>query len=411
MLLYSAVEASRNLISNPLEKTSKVIEAIFSPPYPLGFMHGAKEIKSFFDLTARINKSYEKPEWKINSCFVQNQEFIIEKKDVLSKPFGNLIHFEKKEYNKEELPTLLIVAPMSGHYPTLLRDTVKKLLPTHDVFLTEWINARDVPLDAGDFSLDDYVKYIMNFLRELHSKGRKVHMMAVCQPTVPVLMAQSLMAQRNDPAQAKSLILIGGPVDARKSPTSVNEFGENHDISWFEQNLISVVPFPYKGFGRSVYPGFLQHLGFIAMNPTRHAKAHHKYFNDLMIGDESSAQKHREFYDEYNAVMDLPKTYYLQTIKKVFKDFDLPLGRMMVDNELVIPSMMKDCALLTIEGELDDISGAGQTHAAHTLCSSIKKSDAVRKTVAGVGHYGVFSGSKFKSQIVPIISDFTKKYN
>ncbi len=411
MLLYSAFETVKHLVSHPSGKSSRVLEAIFTPPFPLGVLPGAKETKAIFNLISRLNMRYEKPDWRIEETKIGEDTYKITYELVDSKPFGNLLHFRKDNYKGGELPTILIVAPMSGHYPTLLRDTVRGLLPTHDVFITEWVNARDVPLFYGDFSLDDYVKYLIEFLEKLHKMGRKVHLMSVCQPTVPSLVAQSVMCQQKNPAQAKSMIMIGGPIDARKSPTAVTNFALEHDITWFEKNLISFVPYPYMGTGRLVYPGFLQYFGFVAMNPNKHADAHQQYFEDLTKGDESSAAKHREFYDEYNAVMDLPSGYYLQTIKKVFQDFDLPLGKFKFGELLVEPQKITNCALLTIEGELDDISGAGQTHAAHTLCSSIKKSDAVRKTVAGVGHYGVFSGSKFKSQIVPIISDFTKKYN
>ncbi len=411
MLLYSAFETVKHLVSHPIGKSSRVLEAIFTPPFPLGVLPGAKETKAIFNLISRLNMRYEKPDWRIEETKIGEDTYKITYELVDSKPFGNLLHFRKDNYKGGELPTILIVAPMSGHYPTLLRDTVRGLLPTHDVFITEWVNARDVPLFYGDFSLDDYVTYLIEFLEKLHKMGRKVHLMSVCQPTVPSLVAQSVMCQQKNPAQAKSMIMIGGPIDARKSPTAVTNFALEHDITWFEKNLISFVPYPYMGTGRLVYPGFLQYFGFVAMNPNKHADAHQQYFEDLTKGDESSAAKHREFYDEYNAVMDLPSGYYLQTIKKVFQDFDLPLGKFKFGELLVEPQKITNCALLTIEGELDDISGAGQTHAAHTLCSSIKKSDAVRKTVAGVGHYGVFSGSKFKSQIVPIISDFTKKYN
>lgn len=411
MLLYSAFETVKHLVSHPIGKSSKVLEAIFTPPFPLGVLPGAKETKAIFNLIARLNMRYEKPEWRIEETQIGEDSYKITYELIDSKPFCNLLHFRKENYKGGELPTILIVAPMSGHYPTLLRDTVRGLLPTHDVFITEWVNARDVPLFYGDFSLDDYISYLIEFLEKLHKMGKKVHLMSVCQPTVPSLVAQSVMCQQNNPAQAKSMIMIGGPIDARKSPTAVTNFALEHDISWFEKNLISFVPYPYMGTGRLVYPGFLQYFGFVAMNPNKHANAHQQYFEDLTKGDDSSAAKHREFYDEYNAVMDLPSGYYLQTIKKVFQDFDLPLGKFKFGDFLVEPQKIKNCALLTIEGELDDISGAGQTHAAHTLCASIKKTDAVKKTIKGVGHYGVFSGSKFKSQIVPIISDFTKKYN
>lgn len=410
MLLYSMFETSRNMFFHPLEKSAKLMEPIFSTPSPLGFIQGAKETKALLNLTGRVNQDYDKPEWKIDTTTVDNSEFQIEITEVVKNTFCNLLHFKKVGF-KENLPTLLIVAPLSGHYPTLLRDTVKNLLPTHDIFITEWINVKNIPVYFGDFSLDDYVRYVIQFLQYLHQDGRLVHMLSICQPTVPSLVAQSLMAQRNDPAQARSMIMVGGPIDARKSPTSVNNFGTKYDIDWFERNVISMVPYPYKGMGRMVYPGFLQHFGFVSMNPTRHLEAHKKYFEDLTKGDDSSVNKHREFYDEYNAVMDLPKTYYLQTIKKVFQDFDLPKGNMVIDNQKVEPSAIKNCALLTIEGELDDISGAGQTHSAHDLCSSISNESRVQKTFEGVGHYGIFSGSKFKNEIVPFISKFTQENN
>lgn len=408
MLLYSLFETTKNMIGKPIENSAMAMETIFSNPMPLGFVPGAKEVKSFFNLTNRIHKSYIKPEWKIDTCSINKKTYNIKRVDVVKKPFGNLLHFQKEGFDRK-LPTLLIVAPMSGHYPTLLRETVKTLMKDHDVFITEWINARDVPVYHGEFSLDDYVRYLMEFSRFLKEDGRKVHMLSICQPTVPALVAQSLMAQRGDSAIAKSMIMVGGPIDARKSPTAVTNFALERDISWFEQNLISMVPYPYDGAGRLVYPGFLQHFGFVAMNPNRHADAHKKYFKDLTIGDESSASKHREFYDEYNAVMDLPRAYYLQTIKKVFKDFDLPQGKMVIDGQLVDPKAIKDTALLTIEGELDDISGADQTHFTHELCSSIPQDKKDQITFEGVGHYGVFSGSKFRQKIAPYITEFIKK--
>ncbi len=410
MLLYSFVEVGKTLLAKPLEQTSRMLEPLFAPPSPWALAPGAKEAQAFLNITARIHKSYQRPAWGIDSVKTAAGVQRVSIQTVLEKPFGRLIHFKKEERRKEE-PTLLIVAPMSGHYPTLLRDTVKYLLPEHNVFLTEWINARDVPLSEGEFSFEDYVHYLMEFLRILKQQGHQVHLMSVCQPTVPSLVAQSLLAQSNDPAQAVSMIMIGGPIDARKSPTAVTNFALEHDLRWFERNLISMVPLPYGGAGRLVYPGFLQHMGFIAMNPGRHAVAHQKYFDHLTAGDESSAEKHREFYDEYNAVMDLPKTYYLQTIEKVFQKFELPLGTMHIAGQRVCPEAISKCALLSIEGQLDDISGAGQTHAVHTLCTGVPAQKRQQHTVEGVGHYGVFSGSKFEKHIVPLIAAFTKKHN
>lgn len=409
MFLYSAFETAKNFIAHPMGKSSKLLEVLFTPPMPHSFLFGAKEMKAALHLISRLNKDYPKPNWNLSSTIVEDKEYNILYEIVDSKPFCNLLHFRKKDYKGPKLPTLLLVAPMSGHYPTLLRDTVKRLLPTHDVFITEWVNARDVPVFFGEFSLGTYVEYLIDFLQLLHRSGRVTHIMSVCQPTVPSLIAQSIMAENNDPALARSMIMIGGPIDARKSPTAVTNFALKHDINWFEKNLISIVPLPYAGAGRMVYPGFLQYFGFVAMNPNRHADAHKKYFEDLIRGDDSSAEKHRDFYDEYNAVMDLPKEYYLETIEKVFKNFNLAQGNMKIGDRLINPKAIKNCSLLTIEGELDDISGAGQTHAAHTLCSSIPKHMKQKNTVSGVGHYGVFSGTKFKTNIVPIISKFTSE--
>lgn len=409
MLLYSIVEANKHLLTNPLGKMHDFGHKIMSNPF-LPSMFGSKELLAFFELNSRIFKNYEKPKWGID--FILNKEnktIPVEIKNILSKPFCNLLHFETPDC--KEKPTILVVAPLSGHYPTLLRDTVKQLLPAHNVFLTEWINAKDIPVSMGTFSLSTYIEYLMHFLSALKTLDHKVHMLSVCQPTVPALCTQAILSAQNSPFTAQSLILIGGPIDARKSPTAVTNFALKHDIHWFERNLISTVPFPYNGAGRDVYPGFLQHMGFVAMNPRRHAQAHHQFFNSLTAGDESSATKHREFYDEYNAVMDLPKEYYLQTIQEVFQDFSLAKGTLKINEQLIEPQSIQKGALLTIEGALDDISGAGQTHAAQELCKNLPPSKKQSETVEGVGHYGVFSGSKFGSKIVPLISDFINKNN
>jgi len=288
-----------------------------------------------------------------------------------------------------------------------LRDTVKCLLHDHKVFITDWTDARMVPQDAGPFHLDDYVEYIQEFLRHI---GPDVHVISVCQPTVPVLAAVSLMASRGE-STPRTMTMMGGPIDARKRPTAVNDLAVNKSYSWFENNVIFRVPQNFPGAGRRVYPGFLQHTGFVAMNPDRHATSHYDYFQDLIRGDDDSAESHRQFYDEYNAVLDLPAEYYLDTIKTVFQDFSLVNGTWVVKGEPVRPQDITGTALLTIEGELDDISGAGQTRAAHDLCEGIPKSRQFHYDVVGAGHYGIFSGRRWREMVYPEVKGFIARFN
>jgi poly(3-hydroxybutyrate) depolymerase len=310
---------------------------------------------------------------------------------------------------------VLVVAPLSGHHSTLLRDTVRVLLPDHDVWITDWVDARMVPVAAGPFHLADYVDYVREFITLLTDPRRpNLNVISVCQPTVPVLCAVALMAQDGEAGSGKlapkTMVMMGGPIDARKSPTAVNNLATQKPYSWFEQNVIQRVPDNYPGFMRRVYPGFLQHLGFVAMNPDRHMNAHWDYFNHLLNGDDGSADKHRDFYDEYNAVLDLPAEYYLDTIKSVFQDFALPKGRMFVRDQLVRPQAIRDTALLTIEGELDDISGNGQTEAAHLLCLSIPGENREHYVAPGAGHYGIFAGRRWRETIYPKVKDFIRKH-
>jgi poly(3-hydroxybutyrate) depolymerase len=305
---------------------------------------------------------------------------------------------------------VLLVAPLSGHHATLLRDTVRALLPEHEVWVTDWMDARMVPLAAGPFHLADYVDYVREFIRLLTDPRRpNLNVISVCQPTVPVLCAVALMAQAGDGPAPRTMVMMGGPIDARRSPTAVNNLAMRKPYSWFERNLIQRVPQKYPGFMRRVYPGFLQHLGFVAMNPDRHLSAHWDYFNHLLAGDGESAEKHRDFYDEYNAVLDLPAEYYLDTVKAVFQEFALPKGRMFVREQLVRPTAIRETALLTIEGELDDISGDGQTEAAHLLCLNIPRERREHYVAAGAGHYGIFSGRRWRENVYPRVRDFMRK--
>jgi len=304
-------------------------------------------------------------------------------------------------------PSVLVVAPLSGHHSTLLRDTVRTLLQDHKVYITDWIDARIVPAEAGEFGLDDYVHYIQDFIRSIGAKD--LHVISVCQPTVPTLGAISLMASAGEATPA-SMIMMGGPIDARKSPTAVNNLADQKSYEWFESHVIYKVPPSYPGSGRRVYPGFLQHTGFIAMNPQNHLQSHWDYFNNLVRGDEEDAESHIKFYDEYNAVLDMDAKFYLDTIKTVFQDYSLPNGTWTVGGKLVKPQDIKKTALLTVEGELDDISGSGQTRSAHALCAGIPKDHKDHYEVMGAGHYGIFAGRRWREKVYPKIKAFIREH-
>src|SRR5690606_14362853 len=357
----------------------------------------------------RIGKDYEKPAFDIHSIEIDGNICPVVEKVALDRPFCRLLRFKRHTDDAGSIsemkgqPTVLIVAPLSGHHATLLRDTVRTMLHDHKVYITDWVDARMVPKDAGAFTLDDYVAYIEEFIR--HIGASDLHVMSVCQPTVPVLAAVSLMAARGE-ATPRSLVMMGGPIDTRESPTSVNNLATQRPIWWFEQNLIHPVPQNYPGAGRRVYPGFLQHTGFMSMNPERHFMSHWDFYQNLVKGDLEDAASHRRFYDEYNAVLDMPAEYYLDTIRVVFQEQLLPRGLWDVDGERVNPSAISGTALMTIEGELDDISGLGQTRAAHTLCTAIAEDDRHHLTVQGAGHYGIFSGRRWREQVYPKVRDF-----
>jgi poly(3-hydroxybutyrate) depolymerase len=300
-----------------------------------------------------------------------------------------------------------VVAPLSGHHSTLLRDTVRSLLQHHKVYITDWTDARMVPADQGPFGLDDYVGYVQDFIRHI---GPHVHVISVCQPTVPVLAAVSVMASRGE-ATPLTMTMMGGPIDARKCPTAVNDLAIKKSHAWFENNVIYRVPMNFPGAGRRVYPGFMQYSGFVAMNPDRHVTSHYDYFLDLVRGDEGSVESHRAFYNEYNAVLDMPAEFYLDTIKKVFQDFALVNGTWVIGEQPVRPQDITDTALLTIEGELDDIAGAGQTSAAHGLCTGVPKQHHFHYDALGAGHYGIFSGRRWRETVYPRVRDFIASYD
>jgi poly(3-hydroxybutyrate) depolymerase len=368
----------------------------FGHPFsPFIYWPHAKRLAASSELFLRVTERYEKPKWNIPEA---------QPEVVLEKPFCNLVRFKSKKANARKV---LVVAPLSGHHATLLRDTVRALLAEHDVWISDWVNARLVPLTAGPFHLADYVDYVRDWIRML---SPDVHVISVCQPTVPVLAAVSLMAARGD-VQPRTMTMMGGPIDARRSPTAVNNLARRKPYSWFEQNVIQRVPPKYPGYMRRVYPGFLQHLGFVAMNPDRHLNAHVDYYHKLIAGDGESAAAHRRFYDEYNAVLDMPAEYYLDTIKTVFQDFALVNGTWTVRDQLVRPQDITTSALLTVEGELDDISGAGQTRAAHDLCTGVPKDRQFHYDVQGAGHYGIFSGRRWREKVYPEVRAFIERFN
>ena len=353
------------------------------------------------ELALRLSQEYPKLPFGIHSVSVDNHTHAVEDSIVEEKAFCQLRRFAKVGSKGE--PRVLVVAPLSGHHATLLRDTVGSLVQHHEVFVTDWRDARNVPLSDGLFHLDDYVQYIIDFL---HSLGPNVHVISVCQPTVPVMCAVSLMAARNDPMRPNSMVMMGGPIDTRVNPSGVNNYATKHPIEWFQQHVISRVPAKYPGFGRRVYPGFLQHYGFVAMNPGHHAKSHRDFFMDMLRGDGADAETHRKFYNEYNAVLDLDAAYYLETVQRVFQEFRLPRGIMEVSGDLVVPAAIKDVGLMTVEGELDDISCPGQTYAAHGLCANIPDARRKHLLVEGCGHYGIFSGSRWRNVVYPAIREF-----
>ena len=375
-----------------------------NPLNPLAHTPLGKNAAAGFEMFERMTRRYDKPEFGITEVESGGKPVRVTEETVWRRPFCRLRRFRKhlrQEGNPG--PRLLLVAPMSGHYATLLRGTVEALLPDHDVYITDWTDARTVPLAEGVFDLDDYIDYIIEMF---HKLGPGAHVVAVCQPSVPVLAAISVMEEDRDPNVPASMTLMGGPIDTRVNPTAVNLLAEERGIDWFAANVIVKVPFPNAGCMRDVYPGFLQLTGFMSMNLDRHVTAHYDLFNHLVEGDGDSADKHTEFYDEYMAVMDLDGAFYLQTIDTVFVRHLLPKGEMTHRGRPVDPSRITRTALMTVEGEHDDISGLGQTEAAHTLCRNIPAAKRVHYVQPEVGHYGVFNGSRFRREVAPRIGAF-----
>ena len=415
-MLYQIYETQRAFME-PFADLAQTAAKLFSNPSNMaGQTPLAQRVAAGYDLFHRLGKDYVKPEFGIHTVDVGGVDVAVHERVEIKKPFCDLLRFKRFTDDTETLsklknqPPVLIVAPLSGHYATLLRDTVKTMLGGHKVYITDWKNARLVPLEDGEFHLDDYINYVQEFIRHLQSHYGNCHVVSVCQPTVPVLAAVSLMASRGEKTPL-TMTMMGGPIDARKSPTAVNNLATNKGFEWFENNVIFRVPGNFPGAGRRVYPGFLQHTGFVAMNPDRHAKSHYDYFKDLIKGDDASVDAHRKFYDEYNAVLDMDADYYLETIKTVFQDFNLVHGTWQVKGvdgqiEMVRPQDIKTTALFTVEGELDDISGSGQTAAAHGLCTGVAEKNRQHLEVPGAGHYGIFSGRRWRDIVYPQVRQF-----
>ncbi|WP_426304076.1 polyhydroxyalkanoate depolymerase [Acidovorax facilis] len=415
-MLYHIYETQRSLME-PFTDFAQAAAKLFSNPMsPFSESPLAQRMSAGYELLYRLGKDYEKPAFEIHSVDVDGVGVAVHERIEMDKPFCELRRFKRFSDDTATLtklktqPVVLIVAPLSGHYATLLRDTVRTMLKDHKVYITDWKNARLVPLADGEFHLDDYVNYVQEFIRHLQGIYGNCHVISVCQPTVPVLAAVSLMASRGETTPL-TMTMMGGPIDARKSPTSVNNLATNRSFEWFENNVIYRVPENFPGAGRRVYPGFLQYTGFVAMNPDRHASSHYDYFKDLIKGDDASVEAHRKFYDEYNAVLDMDADYYLETIQTVFQDYKLVHGTWDVRSpdgkiERVRPQDITTTALFTVEGELDDISGSGQTEAAHDLCSGIVRKEQRHLEAKGAGHYGIFSGRRWREVVYPQVRAF-----
>jgi len=406
-LLYHAYEMTHAAVQ-PLRFQSDALRRFYKSAFnPVAYTPMGKAVAAACEVFENVTRRYRKPEWGITETNILGLPTPVEIEVVKSKLFCDLLHFRRQEgeAGKRYDPKVLIVAPLSGHYATLLRGTVKAMIPEHDVYVTDWRDARLVPLMYGDFDLDDFIDYVIEFLRFI---GPNTHVMAVCQPSVPVLAAVAAMAAAKDPLQPASMTLMGGPIDTRRNPTVVNDLAASRPLSWFEQSVIHTVPMPNPGAMRQVYPGFIQLSGFMTMNLEKHMDAHADLFRHLVEGDCDSVDQHQRFYDEYLSVMDLTAEFYLQTVKTVFQDHALPEGKLRHRGQLIDCGKICNTALMTVEGELDDICGLGQTEAAHDLCVNIPIDDHYHYVQPGVGHYGVFNGTRWRTEIQPRVREMIR---
>ena len=405
-MLYHQYEMQRLALVPMRAMASNMLGILDLPGNPMRQTPIGRVTAAMLDSFEHSTRRFGKPAFGHSQTTIGGQSVGVVEEVVFRRPWIELKRF-RRLVDRPNDPPLLIVAPMSGHHATLLRGTVKAMLPDHDVYITDWSDARDVPGSAGDFDLDDYIDTITDCIRVL---GRDVHILAVCQPAVPVMAAVALMNAAGDPDAPRSMTLIGGPIDTREAPTKVNEFARRHDLDWFRQNTIHTVPIGNRGFMRAVYPGFLQLAGFMAMNLDRHVQAHWDMFDHLVQGDGESLAAKRRFYDEYRSVMDLSAAYYLQTIETVFQEHLLPRGLMVSRGRLIEPAAIRRTAMMTIEGERDDISGIGQTRAAHILTRELPPDMREHHEQAGVGHYGLFNGRRYEQEVAPRIKAFIRKH-
>lgn len=404
---YNLVEMFRSQIS-PLRLNLLSTKAMLSNPLnPFAYGAYSRIIRANIELAERLSRKYVKPKWDIDEILIDDRSYNVELEIIDKEAFCNLIHFSKKAFPKK-LPKMLVVAPMAGHHATLLKKTIKDLLTHFDVYVTDWIDASQVPLFYGKFDMDDYIDYIIQFINDF---DQPVNILAVCQPTVPVLAAVSIMSEKGLDKIPSSITLIGGPIDARENPSAVNDFATSKSMKWFEDSVIMTVPQNYPGAGRKVYPGFLQLAGFISMNWENHLKSHIELYENIMDSDYDKIDFHNKFYDEYFSVMDLPAEYYLQTISEVFQKYSLAKGKMISKSRVANLKNIKNSAILGIEGENDDIASVGQTLAALELCENVPSDKKQYHIQKGVGHYGAFTGSKFRNHILPVIKEFAYKHS
>jgi poly(3-hydroxybutyrate) depolymerase len=401
-VLYNAYELQRTMLSGAAAWASIGAEVLSNPALPVGYFGFGPVVASALDVFAHAASPRGKPSFGINEVSLDGRTHEVTESIVLHRPFGNLLRFER-EGLPADAPNLLIVAPMSGHFATLLRGTVARMVQSARVYVTDWADAKMVPIEEGTFDLDDYIDYLIAYLEHI---GPGTHMLAVCQPSVPALAAAAVMSADDHPCRPTTLTLMGGPIDTREAPTSVNDVAMQQPLSWFENNVIATVPMSYPGAGRQVYPGFLQLAGFLSMNLTSHLKSHWAMFNHLLRGDEDSADATKAFYDEYRSVCDMTADFYLQTIEHVFQKHSLPKGEFVHHGKRIDLGAIRDTALLAIEGEKDDISGIGQTRAALTLAANLPEARKRYLLAQDVGHYGIFNGSKWRDRIAPVVEEW-----
>ena len=405
-MLYDAYEVQRSLLAGASALANAGVELLNNPANPFAYFGGGPMLASALDVFAHASAPRGKPLFNLPFTEIDGKLVPVTERIECRNTFGQLKHFVREGADKD--PKLLIVAPMSGHFATLLRGTVERMLPGHDVYITDWRDARNVPLSQGSFDLDDYIDYLVEFLEHI---GPGAHVLAVCQPSVPAYAAAAVMAADKNPARPRTLTMMGGPIDTREAPTAVNTLATQRPLSWFEQNVVATVPFQYPGAGRKVYPGFMQLAGFMSMNLGNHLMSHWEMFKHLVDGDGESADATKDFYDEYRSVCDMTAEFYLQTVREVFQEHSLPRGAFEHRGKRIDPGAITDIGVLAIEGERDDISGVGQTKAALTISTGLPESLKKYYLAEGVGHYGIFNGSKWRTRIAPVVEEWIATHN